>query len=80
MGDIKELDKAKMANLMSYFMNTNYNKWEDRDIRLRKIHASIRLKELEVPIADKFIAHQVLNQLLSSFDQLKSPTIPQKDK
>lgn len=55
---------------MSSFMNTKRdNADEVQDFILRKIQDSARLKELEVPIVDEFIVHQILNQLPTSFHQ-----------
>lgn len=52
-------------------MNIKYdNVTEIRNFIQRQIEASTRLKELELPIAEDVIMHQVLNQLHSSFDQL----------
>lgn len=55
--------------------------WEGlRILIISKIQAAARLKELEIPIADEFIVHQVLTQLSSLFNQLKTNYTTQKAK
>lgn len=65
---------------MSYFMNNKYdNVGGVRDVILRNILASTRLKKFDVPIVinrdNEFVVHKILNQLPTSFDQLKVNTM-----
>lgn len=41
---------------------------EIRNFILKKVQIATRLKELQVPIADAFVVHQILHQLSSAFD------------
>lgn len=63
-------DKAEIENLMSFLWTLNIKMWVEYDILVRKVQAFVRLKELEVAIADEYIADQVLNRLPTSFNQL----------
>lgn len=66
------INKVEIEIPMSSFMKTKDDNVSGiRDFILRKIQATTRLKELEVPIVDEFIVHKVLNKLPTSFDQLK---------
>lgn len=47
-------NKAEIATLISYFMRTKYGNVAVGFFILRKIQASTRLKDLNVPIANKY--------------------------
>lgn len=75
------LEKVELENS---FMNTKYDIVGGYEVFiLRKIQASIRVKELDdlqlINIANEFIVHNVLNKLSTSFDKLKGTNIAQEE-
>ena len=54
-------------------MNMRYNDMTGvRDYILKMVHLQTKLKAQDIPIPDKFIVHQALNSLPSSFSQIKT--------
>ena len=61
-------DNAEAGNFMDELMNMRYNDMiVVRDYILKMVHLQTKLKAHDIPIPDKFIVHQALNSLPSSF-------------
>ena len=61
-------DNAEAGNFMDELMNMRYNDMTlVRDYILKMVHLQTKLKAHDIPIPDKFIVHQALNSLPSSF-------------
>ena len=61
-------DNAEAGYFMDELMNMRHNDMKGvREYILKMVHLQTRLKALDIPILDKFIVHQALNTLPSSF-------------
>ena len=70
-------DNAEVGNFMDELMNMRYNDMTRvRDYILKMVHFLTKLNAHDIPIHDKFIIHQALNSLPSSFSQIKTTTTP----
>ena len=66
-------DNAEAGHFMDELMNMRYDDMKGvREYILKMVHLQTRLKALDIPIPDKFIVHQALNTLPSSFSQIKT--------
>ncbi|RVW21782.1 Retrovirus-related Pol polyprotein from transposon TNT 1-94 [Vitis vinifera] len=66
-------DNAEAGHFMDELMNMRYDDMKGvREHILKMVHLQTRLKALDIPIPDKFIVHQALNTLPSSFSQIKT--------
>ncbi|KAL6350236.1 hypothetical protein AAG906_004181 [Vitis piasezkii] len=66
-------DNAEVGHFMDELMNMRYDDMKGvREYILKMVHLQTRLKALDIPIPDKFIVHQALNTLSSSFSQIKT--------
>ncbi|WKA10960.1 hypothetical protein VitviT2T_028500 [Vitis vinifera] len=66
-------DNVEAGYFMDELMNMRYNDMKGvREYILKMVHLQTRLKALDIPIPDKFIIHQALNTLPSSFNQINT--------
>ena len=66
-------DNVEVGNFMDELMNIRYNDMTGAcDYILKMVHFQTKLKAHDIPIPDKFIVHQALNSLPSSFSQIKT--------
>ena len=66
-------DNAEAENFIDELMNMRYNDMKRvRDYILKMVHFQTKLNAHDIPIHDKFIVHQALNSLPSSFSQIKT--------
>ena len=66
-------DNAEVGNFMDELMNMRYNDMAGvRDYILKMAHFQTKSKAHDILILDKFIVHQSLNSLSSSFSQIKT--------
>lgn len=77
----KENDKAEASQLMHTFDNMKYNgSGNVREHIMKMIDIAAKLKDLKMTLADEYIVQHALNSLPSSFSQLKTSYLAQKDK
>ena len=66
-------DNAEAGNFMDELMNMKYNDMTRvRDYILKMVHFQTKLNAHDIPIHNKFIVHQALNSMPSSFSQIKT--------
>ncbi|RVW64728.1 Retrovirus-related Pol polyprotein from transposon TNT 1-94 [Vitis vinifera] len=66
-------DNVEAGHFMDELMNMRYDDMKGvHEYILKMVHLQTRLKALDIPILDKFIVHQALNTLPSSFSQIKT--------
>ncbi|WJZ95447.1 hypothetical protein VitviT2T_014217 [Vitis vinifera] len=66
-------DNAEVEHFIDELMNMRYDDMKGvREYILKMVHLQTRLKALNILIPDKFIVHQALNTLSSSFSQIKT--------
>ena len=66
-------DNAEAGNFMDELMNMRYNDMTRvRDYILKMVHFQTKLNAHDIPIHEKFIVHQALNSMPSSFSQIKT--------
>ena len=73
-GNIYQIhDNAKAGNFMDELMNMRYNDTTGVcDYILKMVNLHTKLKAHDNPIPDKFIVHQALDSLPSSFSKIKT--------
>ena len=66
-------DNVEAGHFMDELMNMRNDDMNAvHEYILKMVHLQTKLKALDIPILDKFIVHQALNTLPSSFSQIKT--------